>query len=255
LVAQLQAVPTEHRALVLLDGVVMDMDAFVLGAVELRKMTGGQIDAFVDQVNGPFDAESDEARSGYIDGLRKQLVSELKDRVCIDCRVVADTGRAQELAEIEAARVVDLLRYAVPALYARGQRVTVALSGDVQRGERPVFAISTSSGAYEMRNVRVGALGEFRITSETIEVLRTVGVFAMADALTSEQRTPLENALLRAIHRFADAQAQRKRPTRLTSLITSLEALFTGERGAPIRLTLAEGVRWSQWKDSPYAKG
>jgi hypothetical protein len=248
LVERLEGCSVERRVLVPLDGIILDMDpklgpeTIAFGPVVVRKMTDAQIDTVVAEVSESLVLEPEEQRSEYLALLRHQLVTELKGRVCADCIVVGDAARAQEIAEIRALRVVDLLRYAIPALYARGHRVAVGLLGDVPRGRRSVVTVARSSGTLDVKSDRVGALWELNLNNKTIEVLRTIGVMAMAESLASERRTQLEEGLWRAIHWFADAQAQHERANQLTSLVTALESLFSEKGGAPIRLTIAEGT-------------
>ena len=152
--------------------------------------------------------------------------------------------RATELAEEAACRIVDALRFAIPAVYDSGLAVRVGLEGDASPAFRTSFAVQTAQGRLYSPSRAVGAIAKFEIDEKMISRLRELGVFQLAQLSGTPpgQLTDLCRSLLRAVHWFGDAQMQCESENHLLSLVTCLECLFTRPGGSPISSTIAEGT-------------
>lgn len=163
---------------------------------------------------------------------------------CGEYRVVAEPERARERAEEEARRVLDVLRYSLPALYSDRLRVAVGLVGDIGRTVRLTPIFSADNTFFRLATQRIGSLSEFELSAENVQTMTEIGAFEIANLLSlrSKQLSSFEDVLLRAVHWFANAQTQTDQENELLSLVTSLETFFTPEPGEPIADAVARGV-------------
>ena len=62
----------------------------------------------------------------------------MKNRVCVKYKKIAEPEMARKSAENEARKVIDILRYAIPALYKESERVAIGLQGESPLNTRHV---------------------------------------------------------------------------------------------------------------------
>lgn len=246
LIAELDNYAVEWTAYVPLFGIDMWMDALSLGNITLGQVTAADSDKLVRMVEAATAAtkNSSEEREAFIDSERHSIDRHLRGKVCAVYKVVAEPQRAQERAETETRRVLDLLQYGVAALYPKSLRVVVGLQGEVASGIRYAGIFSGNPGGYFGPHSRVGALARLELTPENVEHLAKIGVFAMANVLKKPDNrlTDFERTLLRGLHWFANAQTQVEPENELLNLMTCLETYLTPRDGNPIRTAVAEGT-------------
>ncbi len=175
-----------------------------------------------------------------IDRINKHI----KEHVCAEFHCVAEPFRALERAEEETRRAVDLIRYAILALYSRGARVAVGLHGEFCYSYRyvPIDPIGKKSFASEGKIT--GPLYDFEFSAENIEKMNRIGINKLSDMLRKDELSDFEDKLLSSIHWFANSQVRTENEDRLLNLITCLEIFFTPPQSDkdPITQNVAEGA-------------
>ena len=141
---------------------------------------------------------------------------------------------------------MDLFEYAIAATSIHQNhsetRTSVGLLGDFFEGERCIPIISTNEEEFSLCQEWVGPLPPFTITEETIENMRSSGVFNLSDLLRKPQLNDFEKALLHGIHWFSSSRRQVESENRLLNLMVCLESFLTPEGRTPVAHAIAEGV-------------
>lgn len=171
-------------------------------------------------------------------------IKKLEYQVCFEYRKIAEPDKAWESAEELARQALDLLMYALPALFPPNM-VHVGLMGEEWDGSQryPIVALDGSIAKFKFK--RTAGLYPFVITPGTVERLKNLGVFKVAEILerADGKRTDFERTLLRAIHWFADALRQRDKENSFLSLMICLECFYTPKDAQqPIMATVAESA-------------
>jgi hypothetical protein len=166
--------------------------------------------------------------------------------VCARVEVIAENGRAFELAVQRVRRVLDLFRYTLIFASknpADERRICVGL-GEVHHSARVSVAFCECTGQTVVNHSRVGAMQDFAIGDEVIRLMSSIHVFELATLLDTEADvvTDFENSLIRALHWVANAQTQDESENGLLSLVTALEVFFSRRDRDPITAAIAEGV-------------
>jgi hypothetical protein len=236
----------EHVVYVPLDGITMSMDELLIGKVVLRKMTDLDVNALMADIERIILSvkHTPEEKAYVLDIQQREIGDNIKGRVCSVFTLVAEPERVRERAEEETRRVIDLLRYSIPALYPKGYNVAVGLQGEVFRASRWIPILSTDGKSFNTHATRVGSLMPFEINESNLEHMNKIGVFKLSKVLTKLDRDigDFERVVLRAIHWFASSQTQEENENKLLNLITCLETFLTPRDSNPIGAFIAEAV-------------
>lgn len=228
-------------------GIRVEIGDFHIGRFILRPLT----DEFLEQLIARIEAiamlcSSPPEVNAAGAAMQRQILERLKGTGMTygEYHVVAEPVRAYERAEADARRVLDVLRYAIPACYATNLKVGVGLLGDLGRTNRLTPIISADNTASKLRTQSVGPLSLFHVSSENIQTMADIGALEISKLLEQEESSlsPFDSALLRAVHWFANAQVQGEQENELLSLVTALETFFTLDPGQPIADAVAKGV-------------
>jgi hypothetical protein len=224
----------EQKVYIPLHWIQMELDQFQLGNITLVQMNQTRIDELATTINQVVDSvpNSQEEKQALIEGTRG-LLQRIADKVCSEFIVIAEPDRARQRAEEETRRVIDLLRYSIPALYPRSILVSVGLVGESLVSVPRFSPVKT-----------IGPLTPFQINEANLEVMERIGVLAASKIL---QKNPshlndFEDAILRGIHWLANSMVQGEKENAFLSLITCIENYLTPRDGNPIGTAIAEGV-------------
>jgi hypothetical protein len=227
-----------------LAGIRMEVEDLHLGPVTIRKSDATTVAEMMRGVSGIVDASvaTDKAKAAVRDRM-KQAYENLSAFAVV--RVVAEPERARERAVEETSRVIDLLRYSIPALYPASLRVAVSLQSEnlCQRNtSAPIVSCDTAS--LKIKPYFLGPLRPFDITTHTLERFSKLGVFRVAEILEKppDEVSGFEQAVLRGLHWFASGVASSQPENAFLNWITCLETYLTPEHSEPIRMAVAEGT-------------
>ena len=241
-----QRFDTERLVIVPLAGIRLKTRPLPLGRVTLKTMTKTE----ARRIRTQFRAQALKSAPKrqvisrrFADDL-KTWTTDLIGAPYAEIAVVAEPKRALERAEDETRRAVDLLRYALPVLVDEIEYHAIGLAGEVHSGKRVATSIPRTYDAYTRHVAGHGRLIDVEISSTTMPKLRRIGVMKMSRVLQKpiDNVTEFEEALLRAVHWCGQGNSQTTRESQLLGLVTSLECLFTRERGQPIAASIREGV-------------
>lgn len=172
-----------------------------------------------------------------------ESLSDLIGTVCAEFWVVAEPTRARERALEETRRVVDLIRFAIPALYHEKQRVLVGVQGETPDSVlRTIPVLASDHRAYSLQQDRAGPLLPFQLNADNLERMKEIGAFEVSRLLQKQRLNDFENAILRGMHWMADATVQPDNEGAFLSLMTCLEAFLTPRDQNPIGTAIAEGA-------------
>ena len=166
----------------------------------------------------------------------------LRNKVCAVITLTAEPDRALEIAETEAQRTIELLRYAIPAIYSADKRVIIGLQGEYSWQTRYVPIIAADGSSFNCRDQVVGPLFHFELSTTNIEHMRKIGVFTLGDLLEKGKLNNFEETLLQGIEWFSRSQIQSELKNKLLNLITVLETFLTPGGNDPIQKSIAEGI-------------
>ncbi len=143
LVRTLDSYNEEQAVYVPLVGVAMGIESVQFGRITIRLMTDEKVDELIREHEAKIRASSldQETQERSLQRATQALYEPLRKKVVAEYRVVAEPTRAQERAEDEVHRVLDLLRYAIPHIFKKGVSIAVGMVGGSQRA-------SEKSGSY-----------------------------------------------------------------------------------------------------------
>lgn len=218
-------------------------DPIVLGPVTLKSMTQTDCDEIIgkysDAIYASNTPEADKA--GVLDSFRNQILN-LRNMTCARYVCVAESTRAKERATDEVRRVLDLLRYCIPALYQPEQHVSIGIFGELVLAESTAIGYSQPTKAFSWDITIIGPKTPFEFTTDNIAHITRLGIYDVAALLTFDELDDFKQTILRGIHWFANAQIQLEPENKLTSLVTCLETFLTPKGRDPISNAVAEGV-------------
>ena len=246
LVNEFNSYSKEHTVYVPVLGIQMTIPALPIGKVILKVIDGPEFDALIARVEEITHSSKNtpEEQEFFIQFEKSTLTQNLKGQVCAEFTTVAESTRAQERAEEETRRVIDLFRYSIPALYPDGFEVFVGLQGEVVRVPRLTPIFSTDNKSFSIQSSIVGSLYPFELSEPNLEHMSKIGVLKLSAILSKLERelNDFEKTTLRAVHWIANAQNQQEVENKFINLITCLEAFLTPRDGNPIGTAIAEGV-------------
>lgn len=227
-------------------GIQTDIDSLSLGNIVLEEMTQTKVDdiaALSDEVLDRTTSAPEIVK--FAKQKNREALQSLCGKVCARFEAVAEPIRAKQRAEEETRRVIDLLRYVIPAMAPKEMRTCVGIEGDVPFSSvrtSPIYAADRTQ--FSMSFDSRGPLAPLHINEGTLRTMEQIGVFTVSEILKKKHSTTteFEEAILRGIHWFADASAQTEKENAFLGLITAIETYLTPRENNPIGTAIAEGV-------------
>jgi hypothetical protein len=242
---EINDIRAEARVFVPLSGIALQVGDLAIGKVVLRAMTPDLAQEIENAILATSQASRNtpEEKKAHTELLRERL-SQWNPVVCAEFRCVAESERAQERAFDETGRVLDFLRFCIPAIYGRDYRVQIGFYGEVARTVRIIPQFTDNPRSFSMTMTVVGPILPFEVMPSNLEHIRKIGLDTVSQLLnkSASALTDIERALLRSIHWFANAQIQGEAENRLLSTITCFEAMLTPDDNDPISNAIAEGA-------------
>lgn len=245
LVCDLENYNQEWIVLVPISGLVLKFDRIQLGKVTLFTITREKIKNLFEKIEPIITSTRNTAEE------KKQLIqfsteclSSIQNSICAEFRVIAEPDRALERAEEEARRVLDIIRYSIPALYSNDQRVKVSLMGEITTLVKCSPMISSDSKSFTLNNQMIGPLIPFELNDENIKQMERIGAIKLSDILTKSEKqlSEFERTLLHSVHWYSSSLTQYEIENQLLNLIICMETLLTPRDGNPISTAIAEGI-------------
>lgn len=234
---------TEQAVYVPISGITLSVDKLDLGRVELMPITEELVADIIgvdfDVLTG--DRPPEEEKQAKKIQLTERLLEPRVGKVAAKYSVVAEPERAKERALDETRRVLDIIRYSIPLLYTRKQRVKVAIEGEWLSTTR-VLPAKSEGGSFRLMGERTGALQPYKLDEDRIEKLEEIGVISLAEILKKDSPSDVEEVLIRGVHWLGVAQMQSELESSFLSLITAIETYLTPKDNAPITHAIAEGT-------------
>ena len=236
----------EYKAFVPLDGIRLEVRALKMGNVTLRTFSENAFRNEVAKVRRiikttPYSKDT----QAKILAERVEYLQQLRGKVVAQYSVIAEPKRASERAEDEARRVVDLLRFAIPALYNDNLNVTVGLDGDISKSIYRIIPVSSAEvQSAHLYFARPGSLSHLEINKKNVKKMQALGIFKVSSLLGNpvHQISNFEETILQGLHWFATAMTQSENTNKLLNLMIVLETFLTPRDNNPIGTAIAEGV-------------
>lgn len=224
---------------------IWSVEEIEIGPIKLVNMTDIKVEEISTHIesiimSSPGEKEQNQLVSEFI----KIMVQGFEGSICAEYRIIAETDRARERAIEETRRVIDLIRYAIPAIYPTNVHVNVGLQGDAWPGTLVAPIISSDFSSFNWNQKEVGPLQPFVFSPQIIEILSNLGFFKLAEILKKPYAnlTEFERSLLKGIHWFSSALTQVEPENKFLNLTTCLETFLTQGSGYPVVVTIAESV-------------
>lgn len=227
-------------------GIQMSMEELPIGKVILKKMTDSRVSALMSEIEQITQSlqYTPEEKAKILELEQRKIGDNIRNQVCSIFKVVAEPEQAWIRAEEETRRVLDLLRFAIPALYPKGFNVAIGLQGEVFRVSRWIPILSTDGKSFTAQENIVGPLIPFEINDPHLERMIKIGMFKMSKVIAKldKELGDFERVVLRALHWVANSQTQEESENKLLNLITCMETFLTPRDGNPIGTFIAEAV-------------
>jgi len=225
-------------------GIELDQKTVKLGNIILKKIDDNRTDELVSILRQVISKTSntDDEKQMFFEQEKENIIKFLKNKVCAVITLNAEPDRALEIAETETRRTIDLLRYAIPAIYSTNKRVTIGLQGEYSWQTRYVPIIASDGNSFHCKDKVVGPLFPLELSTINVEQMKKIGVFTLGDLLEKKQLNNFEETLLQGIEWFSRSQTQLELKNKLLNLITVLETFLTPGGNDPIQTSIAEGL-------------
>ena len=265
LTAFVEAYDEEFTAYVPIGGLLdtggLPDDGLAFGALRLRAITQPLRNALLARLETTIDrspaSEAQKARSK--NELRSLMQRNYSNTVCSEFRAVAEPERAWERAIEATDKVIDPLRFAAANLSPLEHHITIgALENIASIGHIPLVVPSDDSRPAPVTMTHTWP-DSFELSVATVQAMRDIGAFTLADVAAAPNATPFERDVLRGLHWFAHSQTQKEFSNKVISLSISLEVLLTpreqdesvtGSIADAVALligdTLTERLRWKR---------
>jgi hypothetical protein len=236
-------------------GIELDEALIELGNITLEKLSDKRTDELIERLCRVIlsSSNTDEEKKMHFDHEKKLIDEYLRNRVCAVIALTAEPDRALEIAETETQRTLDLLRYAIPAIYSPDKKVIIGLQGKYSRQIRYAQIFSADGESFSCRIASVGPLFPLELSIQNLKHMKKIGVFVLGDILKKEKASKFEETLLQGIEWFSRAQIQSEPKNKLLNLMTVLETFLTPNGNDPIQKTIAEGTA-ILLKDDPISR-
>ncbi len=245
LLSELNAFSDEYEVFIPIVGIEMEMDELSFGKISLLKGTAKVHTKISDEISAVIDvSEHTEDEKQNINRLQGELLARLNGMTLSKFVVVAEPIRAKERALEETRRIIDVLRFSIPAIYPDSDKVDISIFGESSSEARPIPIISTDGKRYTIQTDRIGPFRKYNLNSNTFERLEQIGAVRLFDKLKRDlnSMSDFERTLLKSIHWFSSHSIQPEMENKLLALLISLESLLTPRDGNPIGNAIAEGV-------------
>lgn len=246
LIEYLQNYSKEHVVYLPLTGVEVEGQPVCIGNITIKEITDAELVSILGNWEERFPdlPEGAVARQEHVRETQRIIIETIRRTTCTEFHAIAEPIRAQQRATEETRRILDLLRYSIPALYPKDAEVKIGLMGDLFQGPVMRLILATNFADLTRKGEHVGPLQPLRLTPENIEHMHNIGVFKLSDVLLKpyNNTSPFERSLLQAVHWFANAQTRNDPSDQLRDLVTCLEVYLTPKDGNPIGTAVAEGV-------------
>lgn len=224
-------------------GISMELNSIKFGKIKLVRLTDEKISEIKALVRTQYlkTANNLEEKEYFIRKECERIDMYLKEaESCAEFYTFAETNRAVELIDEEAQRVIDIFRYAIPALYARNLNVFIGLQGEYSRQDRYVFASCGDHFVSSLSNV--GALGKFEINLKNLKQMKNLNIFKLNKIIRNDDRNDFEDTLLLGLKWFSRSQTHKEPINQFMDLITCIEVFLNPGKGQPTTLSLTEGL-------------
>jgi hypothetical protein len=234
----------EHILHIPLFGIELNEGSIKIGNLNLKKMDDKNTDELVSRLEHAISKTSntDEEKQMYFEQEKEDVNKFLRNKVCAVITVTAEPERALEIAEAEAQRTIDLLRYAIPAIYSGDKRVIIGLQGEYSWQTRYVPIIAVDGSGFNSIDKVVGPLYPLELSTTNLKCMRKIGVFSLGELLEKGHLNNFEETLLLGIEWFSRSQTQPELKNKLLNLITVLETFLTPGSNDPIQKSIQEGI-------------
>jgi hypothetical protein len=168
-----------------------------------------------------------EEREGAI--LRSaEFITSLVNSTCVEIRTVGDVEQARRHAEIASIPIRDLLQLMAAVFEPKEKDIRIDIRPEA-RGFRPTIMLSSDKTHLQLQQSRFGGAWTLPITEQRVAQFRECGFDDLFVILgkVAEERTEIEEFIIRALHWFADAESQGTLENALLSLVTCLDMFFS----------------------------
>lgn len=247
-IRECEAYNTQHIVYLPVDGVGMqDVDQLPLGPITLRRMVGPELDDFQAQVEASVAKEVPlpKEQEASLQSWREKVFPFLSGHVVATYTAIAESTRAQQRAEDEWQRVVEVLRYFIFVAVQKNMDIGIGLRGDVRYGIGEALIVPADYRGFSLVQTSKSPRALI-ITPQLVTAMQGAGVFALCDLLQPDSRTRFKETLLRGVHWVADAVTQVEPANEFLSLVSCLETFLTRNVGdaTSISNAVAVGVGW-----------
>ncbi len=246
LIEDLQSYSKEHVVYIPLTGVQIEGEPVRIGNVTIKEITDDELVSILERWERHFPEVSGGSieRQNNIRSTQRNIVEALRGTTVTEFHVISEPIRARERALEETGRILDILRYSIPALYPPDSDVKIGIMGDLFKGPVTQLVLATDSTGLNKNQEWVGPLQPLRLTPENREHMLSMGVFRLSGILQKRYSdvNDFERALLRGLHWYANAQTRNDPADRLRDLVTCLEVYLTPKDGNPIGTAVAEAA-------------
>lgn len=243
LVESYEAFDVENIVFIPLGGISLDLPEFTIGKIAFRKIARGaaqepfvRIDAHAKNKN--WEVQHEDVKRRFFGN------NTLFEVVCAEFRVIAEANRAEERAFEECNRVLELLRFVIPALYEDYERVEIGYLWEILEAQGAVLTVQTLKPFYHCSPRKSGPASPFELNAATVQKFESVGVFRVGKILQKlpQETNEFEKIILRAIHWYGTSVSQTEIENKFLNLLISIESLLTPKEREPIATAIAEGV-------------
>lgn len=181
-------------------------------------------------------SHSDEEKAGHLFDFRRDAREQLGASIVLEFEVIADAEQAHVVFEEKAAKLMDLFQMST-AIAEFCASARIGLRGKTHSGLYSGWVLSIDGSGFYQPSRRVGALGNLCLSDGNLFLMRRAGIMQLADALR-RMATPLENALFRGAHWFAEGLRQEHKGHATLCFVICLESVLPSSSGR----TMAEAV-------------
>jgi hypothetical protein len=157
--------------------------------------------------------------------------------------VVAEPTRAREIAVEETRRVIDVLRFTTPFLFPRVRRILVGLADEVPSSERFDLSQAPGSQTWSFSSASSSPVGVYDVNPAAMRTWHELGVPVLFGLLGSTTKpSDFDDAILRAVHWFANSTIPSQAENEILNLVTTLEVFLNPREEKTITSAVSEGV-------------
>lgn len=227
--------------LIPLQGIKLSEAITDIGPIRLRTMDDSAIDEALGLWRAAIDRTSNtaEQKASAKRVLGDDLEKALRGIVCVEVRVCADIGLAENVAIQRATLLLDLLRYGSSVLQSNP---AIGFKGDALPGlyRRYILPLGTSDAINP--NFITGPIGDLLLDRASLERMERIGVQKVA-ATIQHSPSQLETAIRTGIHWFSESRIQIKPEYEIVTLAIAIESALATTGGEGLgRNVLSEAV-------------